>query len=180
MLQRAEMPRTAPRVLTPHEGEMAALEAAFGLSAKGPAPETRTGCFAQASGAVVLLKGPDSLIATPEGDVTLAPRASPWLSVAGSGDVLAGLIASRLAVHGDAHRAAREGLWLHGEACAACWPDLHRRRACRRDHACPKGSALMNENLIIRVAAKGEGANRRRPLCRARRPPATYSKPMAH
>ncbi|MFM2371259.1 MAG: hypothetical protein RIS85_981, partial [Pseudomonadota bacterium] len=54
--------------------------------------------------------------AAPDGALVLAPRASSWLSVAGTGDVLAGTIASRLAVHGHALRAAEEGLWLHAEA----------------------------------------------------------------
>lgn len=121
MLLRPESPREASRVLTPHEGEMVALEASFGLSASGTR-RARSVALAEAARAVVLLKGPDSLIATPDGDVTVSPRASPWLSVAGSGDVLAGIIASRLAVHGDAHRAAQEGLWLHGEAARRCGP----------------------------------------------------------
>ncbi len=120
-LLRLESPGTAPRVLTPHEGEMAALEASFGLSAKRTR-RMRALALAEASAAVVVLKGPDSLIAAPDGFVTVSPRASSWLSVAGSGDVLAGIIASRLAVHGDAHRAAQEGLWLHGEAARVCGP----------------------------------------------------------
>ncbi|MFM9934964.1 MAG: NAD(P)H-hydrate dehydratase [Novosphingobium sp.] len=121
MLLRPDMPGTAPCVLTPHEGEMAVLEAAFRLSANGLRRD-RAKALADACGAIVLLKGPDSLIAAPGGDITLAPRASPWLSVAGSGDVLAGMIASRLAVHGDALLAAREGLWLHGEAARLSGP----------------------------------------------------------
>lgn len=114
-------PGTASRVLTPHEGELAALEAAFRLPASGTR-RARAAALAEATQAVVLFKGPDSLIATPGGDVTVSPRASAWLSVAGSGDVLAGIIASRLAVHGDAFRAAQEGLWLHGEAARCCGP----------------------------------------------------------
>jgi hydroxyethylthiazole kinase-like uncharacterized protein yjeF len=121
MLLRPDMPGTAPCVLTPHEGEMAALEAAFGLSGSGLRRD-RAKSLADASGAVVLLKGPDSLIAAPGGDITLSQRASTWLSVAGSGDVLAGMIASRLAVHGEAWLAAREGLWLHGEAARLAGP----------------------------------------------------------
>ena len=121
MLLRPDRPGTAPCVLTPHEGEMAALEAAFGLTGIALRRD-RAKALAEASGAVVLLKGPDSLIAAPGGDITLAPRASPWLSVAGSGDVLAGMIASRLAVHGDAWLAAHEGLWLHGEAARLAGP----------------------------------------------------------
>ncbi len=107
--------RQGALVLTPHEGEMAALERAFGLAGEG-ARRDRALVLAKAADAVVLLKGPDSLIAAPDGTLVLAPGASSWLSVAGSGDVLAGAIASRLAVHGDALRAAEEGLWLHGEA----------------------------------------------------------------
>ena len=118
-LLRPDSPGKAPRVLTPHEGEMAALEAAFALSATGTR-RARALALARVAQAVVLLKGPDSLIAAPGGDVIVSPRASPWLSVAGSGDVLAGIIASRLAVHGDALRAAQEGLWLHGEAARQC------------------------------------------------------------
>jgi NAD(P)H-hydrate repair Nnr-like enzyme with NAD(P)H-hydrate dehydratase domain len=78
--------------------------------------------LAQAAQAVVILKGPDSLIATPQGAVTVAPRASSWLSVAGSGDVLAGTVASRLATTRDAVRAAHEGLWLHGAAARLAGP----------------------------------------------------------
>ncbi|KUR71338.1 sugar kinase [Novosphingobium fuchskuhlense] len=121
VLLRPESPGTAPRILTPHEGEMAALEAAFGLIATGTR-RARAAALAEAAQAIVLLKGPDSLIAAPGGDVIVSPRASAWLSVAGSGDVLAGIIASRLAVHGDAFLAAHEGLWLHGEAARRCGP----------------------------------------------------------
>ncbi|MCW1384201.1 NAD(P)H-hydrate dehydratase [Novosphingobium sp. KCTC 2891] len=121
MLLGPDLPLKAPTVLTPHEGEMAALERAFGLSGDAPR-RCRAAALAKASGAVIVLKGPDSLIAEPDGSVTLAPRASTWLSVAGTGDVLAGLIASRLATHADPARAAREGLWLHGEAARLCGP----------------------------------------------------------
>lgn len=131
-----DSPGSAPRVLTPHEGEMAALEASFDLTAQGTR-RARALALAEATQAVVLLKGPDSLIAAPGGDVTVSPRASTWLSVAGSGDVLAGIIASRLAVHGDAYRAAQEGLWLHGEAAHRCGPAF-----TAGDLAAATGSAL--------------------------------------
>lgn len=121
MLLLPDMLDGAPCVLTPHEGEMVALERTFELAGTGLRRE-RAVALAQASGAVVLLKGPDSLIAAPDSNVTVSPRASSWLSVAGSGDVLAGLIASRLAVHLDPLMAAREGLWLHGEAARRAGP----------------------------------------------------------
>lgn len=120
-LLRPDGPGSAPRVLTPHEGEMAALEASFGLPSGGTR-RARALALAEAARAVVVLKGPDSLIAAPDGAITVSAGASPWLSVAGSGDVLAGIIASRLAVHGDAFKAAQEGLWLHGEAARRCGP----------------------------------------------------------
>lgn len=121
VLLRPGMACAAPRVLTPHEGEMAALERSFGLAGQGPRRD-RAMALAAIAGAVVVLKGPDSVIAAPAGEIVLAPRASSWLSVAGSGDVLAGTIASRLAVHGEALRAAEEGLWLHAEAARLCRP----------------------------------------------------------
>ncbi|WP_226016834.1 NAD(P)H-hydrate dehydratase [Novosphingobium sp. FKTRR1] len=104
-------------VLTPHEGEMAALEHAFGSAGTGLRRE-RALALAALSRAVVVLKGPDTVIAAPDGRLVVGPRASSWLSVAGTGDVLAGTIASRLAVHPDPVQAAGEGLWLHGRAAA--------------------------------------------------------------
>jgi hydroxyethylthiazole kinase-like uncharacterized protein yjeF len=111
------LPQHAPleAVLTPHEGELAALERNFALAGQGSRRE-RALALAQATGAVVLLKGPDSLIAAPDGRLILAPCGSSWLSTAGTGDVLAGIIASRLATGANPFAAAREGLWLHGEA----------------------------------------------------------------
>ena len=111
----------AASILTPHEGEMVALERSFGLKAAALRRDRAVALAARAD-AVVVLKGPDTVIASPKGNVTLAPRASSWLSVAGSGDVLAGIVASRLAVHGDAWAAACEGVWLHGEAARLSGP----------------------------------------------------------
>lgn len=115
MLLRPAMMGGGPCVLTPHEGEMAAVERSFGLDAQGLRRE-RACALARAARCVVVLKGPDTVIAAPGGEIVVTPRASSWLSVAGTGDVLAGTIASRLAVHGDPLRAAEEGLWLHAEA----------------------------------------------------------------
>jgi len=119
VLLRPEMLGGAPFVLTPHEGEMAALERNFGLSGQGLRRD-RALALAAKSGAVVVFKGPDSVIAAPSGELVLAQRASSWLSVAGTGDVLAGTIASRLATNGEALRAAEEGLWLHADAAKRC------------------------------------------------------------
>jgi len=107
--------RQAPLVATPHEGELKALEAAFGCDGAGSKAD-RALALAKASGMVIVAKGPDTLVAAPGGQLACAPRASSWLSVAGTGDVLAGAIASRLAVGSPAFHAACEGVWLHAEA----------------------------------------------------------------
>jgi hydroxyethylthiazole kinase-like uncharacterized protein yjeF len=112
-----------PLVLTPHEGELAALERAFGLGGGDRAAKRdRAVALASASGAVVVAKGADTVLAAPDGRVMVAPRAPSWLSVAGTGDVLAGVIASRLAVHRDPWRAAGEGVWLQRDAARRAGP----------------------------------------------------------
>jgi len=107
--------REVPVIATPHEGELFALERAFGLEGAGSKVE-RAEALARMSGMVVVAKGADTVVAAPDGRVAFAPRASSWLSTAGTGDVLAGAIASRLANGADAFAAACEGVWLHGEA----------------------------------------------------------------
>ena len=107
----------APTILTPHEGEFIRL---FG-EAKGSKVD-RACTAATSSGSVIVYKGPDTVIAAPDGQVAVARRASTWLSTAGTGDVLAGLCASRLAVGGDPFRAACEAVWLHAEAARLAGP----------------------------------------------------------
>lgn len=109
----------APTIATPHEGELGALERAFGLPAASSKP-ARARALAEASGMIVVAKGPDTVVAAPDGRLALAPRASSWLSTAGTGDVLAGAIASRLATGLDPFAAACQGLWLHAEAARLC------------------------------------------------------------
>lgn len=113
--------RHAPLIATPHDGELAALETAFGLDGQGPRT-CRAFELAKASGMVIVAKGPDTVVAAPDGRLACARRASSWLSTAGTGDVLAGVIASRLATGADALTAACEGVWLHGEAARLCPP----------------------------------------------------------
>ena len=111
--------RGAPLIATPHEGELHALERAFGLDGAGSKAE-RAAALAGASAMTVVAKGADTVVAAPDGRLALAPRASSWLSTAGTGDVLAGTIASRLAAGVEPFEAACQGVWLHGEAARLC------------------------------------------------------------
>ncbi|HEU4819914.1 MAG TPA: NAD(P)H-hydrate epimerase [Qipengyuania sp.] len=107
-------------LLTPHAGELAALCKAFGVTAESKL-ERATG-LRDAVGANVLAKGPDNLLAPVGGGVVYFLAASRWLSTAGTGDVLAGIAASRLAGHGDPARAAEEAVWLGREAARIAGP----------------------------------------------------------
>lgn len=109
--------RAAPTILTPHEGEFDAL---FGASAASKVERARHA--AVASTATIIFKGADTVIAAPDGRAMIAPAASSWLSTAGTGDVLAGLVAARLAVGREALTAAGEAVWLHGEAARRAGP----------------------------------------------------------
>ena len=111
--------RTAPLIATPHEGELKALEAAFALSGTG-SKIARASALAAASGMVVVAKGADTIVAAPDGQIALAARASSWLSTAGTGDVLAGIVASRLSAGAEPFAAACQGVWLHAEAARCC------------------------------------------------------------
>ena len=111
---------TGPLILTPHEGELARLAETFAVEASGKLDRARA--LAQATDAVVVAKGPDTVIAVPDGRIVLAPSPTPWLAVAGTGDVLAGIAAARLAATGDPFAAACEAVWLHGEAARLAGP----------------------------------------------------------
>jgi len=113
LLRKGDQPGAG--VATPHDGELAALERAFTLDGIGTKLE-RARALAAATGLVVLAKGPDTVIAAPDGRAAFAHRAPVWLSTAGTGDVLAGIVASRLATGLAPYEAAREAVWLHGEA----------------------------------------------------------------
>ena len=106
-------------VVTPHEGELDALCEAFGVTAEGKLARARG--LHDVTGVTVIAKGPDTILVA-EGGTRFFPAGSSWLSIAGTGDVLAGIVASRLAAHGSPMRAAEEGVWLHHEAARLASP----------------------------------------------------------
>jgi hydroxyethylthiazole kinase-like uncharacterized protein yjeF len=112
--------RSRPTIATPHEGELAILAGAFGVEGGTKAEVARQ--IAAKSGLVVVAKGPDTVIAAPDGRLAIAPPAPSWLSTAGTGDVLAGLVVSRLASGVEPFAAACEAVWLHGEAARQAGP----------------------------------------------------------
>ncbi|MCL6730443.1 NAD(P)H-hydrate dehydratase [Sphingomonas hankyongi] len=106
-------------IITPHSGEFARL---FGKIEGSKPDQALEG--ARRSEAVIVYKGPDTIVAAPDGRVGFAPPAPPWLASAGTGDVLAGIIAAMRARGLPAFEAACAGVWLHGRAAEIAGPQM--------------------------------------------------------
>jgi hydroxyethylthiazole kinase-like uncharacterized protein yjeF len=114
-LQHLTAPLDAPALLTPHAGELAAM-----LGVERAEVEADQLAFARRAAreyaAVVLLKGHHTLVAAPNGRVRVTTTGTPWLAVAGAGDVLGGLCGTLLAAGLTPYDAGSVGSWLHGAA----------------------------------------------------------------
>ena len=109
--------RKSSTVATPHEGEFKRISESDAQSKIERARE-----LAQNSSATIIYKGSDTVIAEPDGSAAIAGFSAGWLSTAGTGDVLAGILAGRLASDSDTFSAAQQSQWLHSRSAQLAGP----------------------------------------------------------
>jgi len=113
--------RSAPTILTPHKGEFDRL---FPELDNAESKLEQTKRAAEISGGVVIFKGPDTVVAAPDGLSAISEDSPPWLATAGTGDVLAGMVTGLCAQGMSPFDAAAAAVWMHAELARSCGPGM--------------------------------------------------------
>ena len=110
--------------MTPHGGEFSRLFSELTTTQIHLSKLEKARAAAKLSGAIILYKGPDTVIAAPDGRASILPWATPWLATAGSGDVLTGIVAGLLAQRMESFLAANCAVWVHARSAVIFGPGL--------------------------------------------------------